>query len=304
MSVLTIPSNFATAMREVYGAEGEEWLSRLPGIVNECAERWSLRVAEPFQPLSYNWAAPATGSDGTLLVLKVGFPCPEIRNEIEALRIYAGRGSANLLKADSGLGALLLERLQPGTMLDSVRDETEATKIAAGVMRRLWRPAPADHPFPTVADWGKGFERLHEAFAEGRGPFPPNLLAEAEETFASLLATSAAPVVLHGDLHHFNILRAEREPWLAIDPKGVVGEPAYEVGAFMRNPSPQLLSEPRPGEIMSRRLDIFSEELGIDRQRLRGWSFAQAVLSACWSYEDHGRVSEHALTCAALLRHA
>ena len=302
--MLTIPSNFATAMREVYGAEGEEWLGRLPGIVETCAKRWSVTVDEPFQPLSYNWVAPATGNDGTPLVLKVGFPCPEIRCEIESLRIYDGRGIARLLESDAELGALLLERLEPGFMLDSVRNETEATTIAAGVMRQLWCPAPADHQFPTVADWGKGFGRLRHNFDGGSAPIPTDLLAEAEEAFTALVASSAAPVVLHGDLHHFNILKAGREPWLAIDPKGVVGEPAYEVGAFMRNPSPQLLSEPNPGEIMRRRLDSFSEELGIDRERLRGWSFAQAVLSACWSYEDHGRVSEHALTCAALLRHA
>ena len=110
--------------------------------------------------------------------------------------------------------------------------------------------------------------------------------------------------MLHGDLHHFNILSAERELWLAIDPKGVVGEPAYEVGAYMRNPWPQLLSQPGVSTIMSRRLDVFSEELGIERQRLRGWAFAQAVLSAWWSYEDHGQVSEHALACAALLLRA
>ena len=291
-------------MRDVYGAEGEEWLGRLPRIVHECAERWSLKVAEPFQPLSYNWVAPATGSDGAPLVLKVGFPCPEIRREIDSLRLYDGRGIARLLESDADLGALLLERLQPGVMLDSEDDETKATIIAAGVMRQLWRPAPANHQFQTVADWGKGFERLHQRFDGGVGPFPTEMVTEAEETFASLLATSAEPVVLHGDLHHFNILSAEREPWLAIDPKGVVGERAYEVGAFMRNPWPELLSRPDVGVIMSRRLDVFSESLTIDRQRLRAWAFSQAVLSAWWSFEDHGRVSEHALTCAAVLRRA
>ncbi|MEP6871906.1 MAG: aminoglycoside phosphotransferase family protein [Anaerolineaceae bacterium] len=302
--MLTIPSNFAKSMRDVYGTEGEDWLGQLPGIVNECAERWSLRVAEPFQPLSYNWVAPATGSGGEPLVLKVGFPCREFRNEIDALRVYDGRGIARLLKSDPEPGAMLLERLLPGVTLDTVEDETAATVIAARVMRALWQPAPSGHTLPTVADWGKGFERLHKALADNSGPFPPGVLAEAEETFAWLLATSDAPVVLHGDLHHFNILSAEREPWLAIDPKGVVGEPAYEVGSFLRNPWPKLLSEPNAQAIVSGRLDIFSAELGFDRQRLKGWAFAQAVLSAWWSFEDHGRVSEHALACAALLRRA
>ena len=302
--MLTIPANFAKSMRDVYGADGEAWLARLPGIVAACAGRWSLEVDEPFEPLSYNWVAPATRNDGVPVVLKVGFPCRELRSEIEALRVYDGRGIARLLAFDADFGALLLERLQPGTMLDSVRDETEATTIAAGVMRQLWRPAPADHAFRTVADWGEGLKKLHSKSAEEPVPFPADMLAEAEETFAALLATSAEPVVLHGDLHHFNILSAQREPWLAIDPKGVVGEPAYEVGAFLRNTRAQILSEPNPGAMLSRRLDIFSEVLGMDRQRLRGWSFAQALLSTWWSYVDHGEVSEFGLTITALLRRA
>ncbi|MEO6398864.1 MAG: aminoglycoside phosphotransferase family protein [Tepidiformaceae bacterium] len=303
-SPLLIPTNFAQSMREVYGEAGVDWLGRLPEIVRQCAERWSLTVAAPFDPLSYNWVAPATGSDGTPLVLKVGFPCREQRNEIEALRVYSGRGIAKLVDFDSEQGAMLLERLLPGVMLETVEDDAYATAIAANVMRTLWQPAPAHHTLPTVADWGKGFERLHTALGDGSGPFPADMLAEAEEAFAALLATSAAPVVLHGDLHHFNILSAERKPWLAIDPKGVVGEPAYEVGAFLRNPWPKLLSEVNPRAIVARRLDIFSVELGIDRQRLCGWAFAQAVLSAWWTWEDHGQVPEHSMAFAELLRGA
>ncbi len=302
--MLTIPANFAEAMRDVYGAEGAAWLAQLPKIVEECASRWSLTVVEPFQPLSYNWVAPATGGDGTPLVLKVGFPCREQRNEIEALQVYSGRGIARLIESDPKVGALLLERLRPGVMLDTVEDDAKASTIAADVMRALWQPAPPGHTLPTVADWGKGFERLHKTLGDGSGPFPADMLAEAEEAFVSLLATSAAPVVLHGDLHHFNILSAERESWLAIDPKGVVGERAYEVGAFLRNPWPKLLSEPNPQAIVSRRLDIFSAELGFDRQRLCGWAFAQAVLSAWWTWEDHGRVPERAVAFAELLRGA
>ncbi|MEO6042879.1 MAG: aminoglycoside phosphotransferase family protein [Tepidiformaceae bacterium] len=279
-------------------------MARLPGIVVACAGRWSLEVSEPFEPLSYNWVAPATRNDGVPVVLKVGFPCRELRSEIEALRVYDGRGIARLLAFDADYGALLLERLQPGTMLDSVRDETEATTIAVGVMRQLWRPAPPDHHFPTVADWGEGLKQLHAKSAEEPGPFPADMLAEAEETFAALLATSAEPVVLHGDLHHFNILSAEREPWLAIDPKGVVGEREYEIGAYLRNTRAQIVAEPDARAVLSRRLDIFSEVLGMDRQRLRGWAFSQALLSTGWHFENHGVVSEFGLAVTGLLRRA
>lgn len=302
--MVTIPENFAKAMRDVYGAEGETWITRLPGIVGACAERWSLSVAEPFQPLSYNWVAPATRRDGGAVVLKVGFPCRELRNGAAALRVYDGRGIARLLESDAELGAMLLERLTPGAMLDSLPDEAQATTSAASVMRQLWRPAPPEHQFPTVADWGKGFERLHRAFGGGSGPFPADLVQEAEETFAELLATSGEPVVLHGDLHHFNILSAEREAWLAIDPKGVVGEREYEVGAYLRNTKAQILAAPDAGAMLSRRLDIFASELGMDRQRLRAWAFSQALLSTWWYYEDHGELPEFGLTVTSLLRRA
>jgi streptomycin 6-kinase len=111
----------------------------------------------------------------------------------------------------------------------------------------------------------------------------------------------AAPVVLHGDLHHDNIVAATRAPWLAIDPKGVVGEPAYETGALLRNPMPQLLAMPDPARLTRRRVDQLAGELGFDRARIRGWGLAQAVLSAWWSIEDAGTGWEFGIAVAELL---
>ncbi len=111
----------------------------------------------------------------------------------------------------------------------------------------------------------------------------------------------AEPVLQHGDLHHDNILSAERQAWLAIDPKGVAGEPAYEVAALLRNPMPQLLSMPNLGLVMARRVDLLSEYLSLDRTRLVAWGLAQAVLAAWWDFEDHGHGGEQWLTCAELL---
>lgn len=106
------------------------------------------------------------------------------------------------------------------------------------------------------------------------------------------------PVLLHGDLHQHNILSAVRQPWLGIDPKGVVGEAEYEVGAFMRN---RVLHASNPETLLARRLDQFADELGFDRERILGWSLAQAVLAAWWSFEDSGHVWDEAITCAELL---
>jgi streptomycin 6-kinase len=141
--------------------------------------------------------------------------------------------------------------------------------------------------------------RFHDG--GGCGPFPAALLEEAESLFAELSASMAGPVLLHGDLHQDNILAASREPWLAIDPKGLIGEPAYEVGALLHNPLPDLLEAPQPACVLRRRVDQLAAELGFDRARIRGWGVAQAVLAAWWTVEDHGHPWDAALTCAKML---
>lgn len=135
----------------------------------------------------------------------------------------------------------------------------------------------------------------------GTGPFPGVLVKTAETLFAELSGSMAEAVLLHGDLHYANILAAERRPWLALDPKGVVGEPAYEVGALLRNPMPELLTQRQPGRILKRRADQLAEELGFDRARLLGWGLVQAVLAAWWSVEDRGHGWEPWIACAELL---
>lgn len=297
-----LPPTFTRTIHELYGERGERWLANLPGLLAACARRWSLAIAPPFPNLTYNYVAPAARADGVEVVLKVGPPNPELLTEIAALRGYDGRGSVRLLDADPEWGALLLERLRPGVPLTTVAGDEAATLIAAQVMRQLWRPAPPDHAFPTVARWAAGLQRLRQTFAGGVGPFPAGLVATAENLFAELLPSMAEPVLLHGDLHHDNILQAQRQPWLALDPKGVVGEPAYELGALLRNPQPQLLAYPEPARILARRVDLLAEFFGLARERIIGWGVAQAVLSAWWSYEDHGHGWAPAMTVARLLR--
>jgi streptomycin 6-kinase len=296
--MFALPEVFIQTQHELYGEEGAAWLAMLPQLIAQCEARWSLTAGPPFANLSYNYVAPATRADGTPVILKLGVPNNELVTEIEALRLYDGHGICQLIDADAERGILLLEALQPGTMLSAVSDDETATAIAAGVMRQLWRPIPADHPFPTTARWAKGLERLRTEFNGGTGPFPSQLVEQAQRLYAELLASAAEPVLLHGDLHHFNILQAERQPWLAIDPKGVVGEPAYETGALLRNPSNGIVQDRR---IQARRVDQLAAELALDRQRILGWGIAQAVLSAWWSYEDHGHGWEPMIGLAELL---
>ena len=286
---------------DIFEDAGVEWLARLPDIVAACERRWSLTSVVPLDDLSYNYVAPAVRADGTEVILKIGVPNPELTSEIEALLRYDGRGCVRLLDVDRDKGALLLERLKPGVPLFSVDDDEEATRIAAGVMRQLWRPVGADHPFPTVARWAAGLDRMRRRFDGSSGPLPAALVEKAEELFSELLSSMGEPVLLHGDLHHWNILSAGRQPWLAIDPKGIVGEREYEVGALLRNIGPRLLARPRPSRVVARRVDILCGELGFDRGRVLGWGLAQAVLAAWWSVEDHGGGWEGSIRAAELV---
>ncbi len=311
-----LPADFTDRIINTFGMEGIEWLRKFPQTLEQYRRHWSLRLLPHFEPLSYNFVAPALRQDGTEVVLKLGVPNNELRSEIKALRIYAGRGAARLYEADAESGALLIEHLRPGIPLVELGDDQKATEIAARIMPELWRPfsdprgiaklfehSEKEDPWglKTVEDWALGLKRLRQRYNGGTGPFPTNLVEKAEVLLAELIASTDTQVVLHGDLHHWNILSAQRQPWLTIDPKGVVGDPAFEVAAWMHNPTDELHTWPNLGRIQSRRLDQFSEILGLDRQRLLGWSLAQCVLSAWWCVEDNSSHFESTLATARVL---
>lgn len=189
---------------------------------------------------------------------------------LDAHEWFSGPGFVPVLEIDRAEGTVLLGRIEPGTQLAALlpEREEEATGAAAAIMRALWRPAPAEHGFPTVRDWGRAL-RGREA-----------------GMFAELCDSMGEEVVLHGDLHHFNVLRSADGGWLAIDPKGVVGERAYEPGALLRNPWPGLLDVPDPAAVLRRRSAQLAEALELDVERVRAWAYVQAVLAAEWCVED------------------
>lgn len=293
---------FSRTIIECYGEPGRAWLERLPSLLAEIAESWSLTILPPFSNLTYNYVAPAIRHHGEIAVLKVGVPNPELTTEAAALRFFDGRGCVRLIATDEARGAMLIEHLKPGTPLRSLEPDDQTVRLAASIMRQIWRPAPDNHPFPTTAMWGKGFERMRRTFDGGSGPFPPVLAHTAEQLYAELDALSTTPVVLHGDLHQDNILKAQRDPWLAIDPKGVVGDAAYDTGALLRNPPPWH-TQRELARLMERRVSLLAESLGFEHEQIAGWGLAQAVLSAWWSYEDHGHGWEEAIACAEALYH-
>ena len=192
----------------------------LPRLVGECAEQWSLEVGASFEQAHVSLVTPVRLLDGTPAVLKINFPEAESEHEPGALEHWNGRGAVRLMAYDGVRRALLVERCQPGTTLWALQDEEEANAIAAGVLRRLWRPLPAEHAFRSLsAEAERWAEELPRRWEHVGRPFERELLDEAVLFLREAGPTQGELVVAHQDFHGGNILRAAREPWLAIDPK-------------------------------------------------------------------------------------
>jgi streptomycin 6-kinase len=274
-----------------------EWIAGLPGIIDDLARRWSLSVGEPFQPGGQcSWTAPATGPDGAQLVLKAGFRFPggEERDEAAGLRVWDGNGTVRLHAADEGESgyALLLERCVPGTPLGRVLPEPDQDLVVAALLRRLWAQSPADqqspanqqspadqqppagHAFRSLTQmcqaWADAFEAEHAA-ASAVARIDPGLARAGIALFRELPATAEHQVLLCTDLHAENILSARREPWLVIDPKPYVGDPAYDLLQHMLNCDGRLAAD--PAALAARMADLAE----VDAARTRQWLFARAV---------------------------
>jgi streptomycin 6-kinase len=288
----------ASNLQRYFGREGLAWLQALPELLSYLSREWSVSVAEPLPDLSTSYVAKARRADGTVSILKVGVPNEELHSGIEALGHWRGHGAVRVLEADPDRGAVLLERITPGEMLSEVaaQDDVAATLIAAEVMSVLWRPVPESGKLLTLARWFRELLEFRERH-KGIGNFPNAMLQSAESICRELLeSVDVSPRMLHGDLHHFNILRSDRSGWLAIDPKGLKGDPGFEVAALLRNP------QPHPKAVLSRRVDILTERLDLDRERTRLWCFAEAVLNACWSHDLAGHRFDREVEWADIMR--
>lgn len=300
-----ISTDFAKKMYEVHGQEkARTWLAHLPTILAHCTQQWQLTLFPPYPNLSYHYVAPAERVNGQPAVIKAYSPTGEFERAVEALSLFQDGGIVRLLEIESHYEVMLLERLSPGTLLSQLvpdRDE-KATSILASAMKRLWRPAPLQHLFPTVENWGKGLQDLRVQYEGGYGPFPPRLVQEAKALFSELSISAPQHMILHGDLHHENVL-SSGNTWRVIDPKGLVGDPGYETGALFYNPCGWLSRVPDPRPILARRVAQLAEELGMERARIRGWGLAQSVLSAWWSVEDQptAKPPREVLACAEIL---
>jgi streptomycin 6-kinase len=294
--VIEVPSGLASAIRDRLGDEGDLWVMSVPSRVAALEQTWAITVDEPFHPPgSSSFTAPATTTRGRACVLKISSPEERMRWEGEALRRFGGDGAVQLL-ADDGEGALLLEHARPGTPLTAMDDEDAANEVAATVLERLWRPLGSGHPFPRLTVESRSAARTLERMWASRGRPVPRLLAgRAVAAFAELGADQSEQLLLHGDLRQGNVLRAERMRWLAIDPEPLAGERAYDLGPLVRDRPDVLLLDRHPARRMRRRVDMLSERLGTDRERVHEWAFAQAVELGLrrLSEGDHAAAEEH-----------
>ena len=265
---LNVPERLAANCSKT--PERMAWLNRLPNVLRDLERRWSLTLGAPFdnEEGSCAWVAPVALADGTSAVLKLGMPHMEGEHEIQGLRFWNGDPTVRLVDADDELGAMLLERCEPGTMLRAL-PESEQDVVIAGLLRRLWRSPPATHPFRPLAALMEHWSNETLANIE-RWP-DPGLVREGLRLFSELPRTAPVEAVLATDLHAGNVLRSKREPWLAIDPKPFVGDPAYDATQHLFNCSARLRADP-DGTV-----DRIADLLGVNRERVRLWTFARAA---------------------------
>jgi streptomycin 6-kinase len=257
------------------------WLERLPNVLRGLEQLWALTPDAPLyaEEPSCSYVAPVRIASATAAVLKIAMPHMEGEHEIQGLRFWNADPTVRLLEADEALGALLLERCNPGTTL-RVLDEHDQDLVISGLLRRLWRPPRTPHPFRSLstmtAYWTK------ETLSQIEQTSDMGLVREGLQLFEELPRSATREVLLATDLHAGNVIRAEREPWLVIDPKPFVGDPAYDMTQHLFNCRERLRLDP------DRTIRSFADLAGIEHERVRLWTFARAAAEprADWGDDD------------------
>ncbi len=291
MLSVQLPESFIHTVTSTFKDAGVAWLERLPDLVAEFEVAWGIRLHGFFPNLTFNFVAPCSLASGEAAVFKVGVPNPEILSGMAALRVWDGFGAVRLLRSDEFGAALLLERLEPGVSFWR-NDGDAAVHVCADLLLQLWQAEPVGD-FRSLRSWMSSLDAYHEAHAARAGPLRWDLVDKAVQLKHDLLASDDV-VLLHADLHHDNSLSASRQPFLAIDPKGIVGPRGYDTASFLVNPE-GFHEHSNLEERLERRLAIFSERLSLSKQELAAWAFVHCILSVCWSLESgqHPDAPEH-----------
>jgi streptomycin 6-kinase len=278
--MVVIPEDFAGLIAAREGQRGRAWLAGLPGLAGELAERWDCVPDGPVTHGRVGLVMPVRRGDGTPAVLKISPPHPGNAHEPDAFAVWGGRGAVRLYARDDARFAMLLERAGAES-LAHLTDSDEAVAVAGRLSRRLAVPAPPGLPRlrDRVAEWAA--ELAGDDDRLGR-PLPRRVRDAALATLREL-GPDQPDTLVHGDLHDGNVLRGEREPWLAIDPKGYAGDPAWDTATVLRSPRfLDLLQAPDLRRAALRRLALYAEAAGIDRERARRWAQFRVAQAALW----------------------
>ncbi|WP_280232565.1 aminoglycoside phosphotransferase family protein [Nocardia cyriacigeorgica] len=306
---ISVPPQVAETIREFFDDEGERWLAALPELVAQRCRDWGLElIGEPFGGGTHSLVAPVRRADGSVAVVKVPFVDTENAGEPAGLWRYDGDGAIRLYDFDPGSGAMLLEWARPGIPLlsqptpplEGRPDHADKILTAAGLYRRLRRAPgdlPAGYPVPpstsdVVAEWARWSEDADIVAA-----VPEPLLERARGWCVDLAELDGPLLIVNRDTHLGNIVAAEREPWLLIDPKPYLGEAAFDAGFLILK---QVQSDPNP-EHAHRMVAATADALGVGRERARGWAYMRALEQVVWSIEDDDEVSAHDLAVVQAL---
>ncbi|GAA2737521.1 aminoglycoside phosphotransferase family protein [Actinocorallia aurantiaca] len=286
--MIEIPEAFSRSTVEREGESGAAWLGGLAGIVEELLGRWECVPDGKVMHGGVGIVVPVRRRDGGAAVLKVSFPHPGNVHEPDAFAAWGGRGAVLLYERDDDRFAMLLERVRTSTLAE-VEDGDEVVAVAGRISRRLAVPAPPGLPrLREQADVWE--ERLREDAEELTHALPRRVVDAAVATVHELGRVQPDTLV-HGDLHAGNILRADREPWLAVDPKGYAGDPACDGGTLLKSRARTLLEADDLRRAAHRALDVFAEAAEVDRERVRRWAQFHAVQAAFWGRRHGFRIA-------------
>jgi streptomycin 6-kinase len=276
-------NNFETNIINIYGEKAVSWLINLPKLLARITSQYQLRNLQPLENLSYNYLLSGFQSDNPI-ILKLSLDTDGLKQEALALSSFADVGAIKIIAESEGM--LLLERAKPGLSLKSYFPSLEAETIiiVSNIMKKLHViKTPKTQKFPHIKDWLTALDREHS-------DIPNNFLNHARKLRDYLLSTAPEQILLHGDLHHDNVLQHD-QGWVVIDPKGVIGERAYEVTTFIRNPMPELLELQNPSRIINERINCFANILELDKERIKNWCVVQTILAWIWALEDNSDTS-------------
>jgi streptomycin 6-kinase len=277
--------DFIENIQLIYGTKGVDWLDNIPDLAAILAAKWNLRDLVPVEDLSYNYVMSGWRDD-VPVILKIGIDLPAIQQEYFAILAFNGHGIIQLLESDLNQGAILITRAVPGKTLISLfpSADDKALGIACGLAKKLHRAIiPANHKFPLLSEWLSIIDQNWE--------LPTEKLQLARNLKNGLINNSETNVLLHGDLHYANIL-SDGDDWVVIDPKGVIGDPLYDVtGCLLREPFKQMMGLPDVEARLQHRMMFVADYLKTDLKQIWAWTYIQSVMSICWSLEDRQDVN-------------